>query len=49
MRARLQIRPPALVQEFMSGGSVRAALSRKADMVRSPAARIKLALDTARG
>jgi len=43
------IRPPALVQEFMSGGSVRAALSRKADMVRSPASRIKLALDTARG
>ena len=44
-----QIRPPALVTEYMAGGSVRSALSKKADFIRPPLVRIKLALDTARG
>jgi hypothetical protein len=44
-----QVRPPALVTEFMCGGSVRAALSRKADFLKPASVRVKLALDTARG
>lgn len=43
------IRPPALVTEYMAGGSLRGALSRRADFLRSPVTRVKLALDCARG
>lgn len=43
------VRPPGLVCEYMAGGSVRAALNRRADFLRPAAVRLKLALDTARG
>lgn len=43
------LRPPALVCEYMGGGSVRAALSRKAEFIKTSAARVKIALDAARG
>lgn len=43
-----QIRPPALVCEYLAAGSLRAAISRKADFLKSDSIRIKLALDTAR-
>jgi hypothetical protein len=45
----LQVRPPALVTEYMAGGSVRAALDRRARFLASPGVRLKLALDAARG
>ncbi len=43
------VRPPALVSEFMPGGSVRGALDRRADFLAAPATRVKIALDAARG
>lgn len=44
-----QIRPPALVVEYMGAGSLRAALARKDSfLLRSDSARIKMALDAAR-
>jgi hypothetical protein len=38
----------AVVCEYLSGNSIRSALRRRADVVRSPLARIKVALDAAR-
>jgi len=43
------LRPPALVTEYMAGGSLKAALARKADIVAGPLTRIVLALDAAKG
>ncbi len=42
------IRPPALVAEYLGGGSLRGALSRGLDYLRSELVRAKLALDAAR-
>ena len=42
------IRPPALVTEYMTAGSVRNALVRKAEFMNSSVVRVKIALDTAR-
>jgi hypothetical protein len=42
------VRPPALVTEYLGAGSLRGAISRRADFLRSDSVRIKLALDTAR-
>ncbi len=42
------IRPPALVTEYLGAGSLRTALSRGADFLRSDVVRVKLALDAAR-
>lgn len=43
-----QIRPPALVTEFLASGSLRAAITRRADFLSRDSVRIKLALDAAR-
>ncbi|GFR45173.1 hypothetical protein Agub_g6561, partial [Astrephomene gubernaculifera] len=43
------IRPPALVAEYLGAGSLRAALTRGSDFLRSELVRVKLALDAARG
>lgn len=43
-----QIRPPALVTEYLASGSLRAAITRRADFLSRDSVRIKLALDTAR-
>lgn len=43
------LRPPALVTEYMAGGSLKVALARKADIVAGPLTRIVLALDAAKG
>jgi serine/threonine protein kinase len=43
------LRPPALVTEYMAGGSLKTALARKADIVAGPLTRIVLALDAAKG
>ncbi|GIL89538.1 hypothetical protein Vretifemale_17370, partial [Volvox reticuliferus] len=43
------IRPPALVTEYLGAGSLRAALTRGSDFLRSDMVRVKLALDAARG
>ncbi|KAI8470843.1 MAG: kinase-like domain-containing protein [Monoraphidium minutum] len=43
------VRPPALVTEYLGAGSLRAAIARRADFLKSDSVRIKLALDTARG
>jgi hypothetical protein len=42
------IRPPALVTEYLAAGSLRSALARRADFLRSPVVRVKLCLDCAR-
>jgi hypothetical protein len=42
------VRPPALVTEYLAAGSLRSALARKAEFVRSAVVRVKLCLDTAR-
>eukprot|EP00775_Hariotina_reticulata_P008027 gene8027-8223_t len=44
-----QIRPPALVTEYLASGSLRAAMTRRADFLSRDSVRIKLALDAARG
>uniref|UniRef100_A0A383V2H6 Protein kinase domain-containing protein n=1 Tax=Tetradesmus obliquus TaxID=3088 RepID=A0A383V2H6_TETOB len=44
-----QIRPPALVTEYLASGSLRAAITRRADFLSRDSVRIKLALDAARG
>lgn len=43
-----QIRPPALVTEYLASGSLRAAITRRADFLSRDSVRIKLALDAAR-
>ena len=43
-----QIRPPALVYEYLASGSLKSAIARKAEFLKSDSIRIKLALDTAR-
>jgi len=43
------MRAPALVTEFMGAGSLRAALTRRDEFLRSNAVRVKIALDAARG
>lgn len=43
------IRPPALVTEYLAGGSIRNALARKAEFMKNASVKLKLALDTARG
>jgi serine/threonine protein kinase len=43
------LRPPALVTEYMAGGSLKVALQRKSDIVAGPLTRIILALDAAKG
>ncbi len=43
------LRPPALVTEYMAGGSLKVALARKADIVAGPLTRVVLALDAAKG
>jgi serine/threonine protein kinase len=44
------LRPPALVTEYLAGGSLRAALSRGAEwLLGAPLAKVKVLLDTARG
>jgi hypothetical protein len=42
------LRPPALVTEYLASGSLRAAITRKADFVTRDSVKIKLALDAAR-
>lgn len=44
----VQVRPPAIVTEFMSLGSLRSALSRKAEAVQHPVTRLLIALDAAK-
>eukprot|EP00882_Tetradesmus_deserticola_P004298 GHRQ01004541.1.p1 GENE.GHRQ01004541.1~~GHRQ01004541.1.p1 ORF type:complete len:514 (+),score=280.58 GHRQ01004541.1:45-1544(+) len=44
-----QVRPPALVTEYLASGSLRAAITRRADFLARDSVRIKLALDAARG
>lgn len=43
------LRPPALVTEYMAGGSLKSALTRKADIVAGALTRVVLALDAAKG
>ena len=43
------LRPPALVTEYMAGGSLKSALARKSDIVAGPLTRLVLALDAAKG
>ena len=45
---RPAVTPPALVCEYLAGGSLRAAINARADFLASPQARVKLLLDTAR-
>ncbi|GIM01433.1 hypothetical protein Vretimale_6155, partial [Volvox reticuliferus] len=40
---------PALMSEYLAGNSIRSALRRHSDVVKSPLARIKVALDAAQG
>ncbi len=47
-RATVQVRPPAIVTEFMSLGSLRSALSRRAEAVQHPVTRLLIALDAAK-
>lgn len=42
------LRPPALVTEYLASGSLRAAMTRKADFLTRDSVKIKLALDAAR-
>ncbi|PRW58530.1 alternative oxidase [Chlorella sorokiniana] len=43
------VRPPAMVTEYMAGGSLKSALGRKADIVAGALTRVVLALDAAKG
>ncbi|KAI8472959.1 MAG: kinase-like protein [Monoraphidium minutum] len=43
------VRPPALVVEYLSAGSLRSALDGTAEWLAAPQAKVKLLLDTARG
>lgn len=43
------LRPPAIVTEYMAGGSLKGALARKADIVAGALTRLVLALDAAKG
>ncbi len=43
-----QVRPPAIVTEYMSGGSLRGALSRRLEMVQGSLTRLLIALDAAK-
>jgi hypothetical protein len=42
------LRPPAIVTEFMAGGSLRGALGRATDMVSGALTRVMIALDAAK-
>ena len=42
------VRPPAIVTEFMSGGSLRSALSRRADFVQGMLPRVMISFDAAK-
>jgi hypothetical protein len=42
------LRPPALVCEYLASGSLRAAITRKAEFLQRDSVKIKLALDAAR-
>ncbi len=42
------VRPPAIVTEFMSQGSLKGALQRKADIVQGPLMRVLIAMDAAK-
>ena len=42
------VRPPAIVTEYMSGGSLRSALSRKADFVQGMLPRVMISFDAAK-
>ena len=42
------VRPPAIVAEYMSGGSLHNAIARKAEMVRDTLPRLMVALDAAK-
>lgn len=42
------LRPPALVCEYMGGGSLKSAISRRADIVAGVLTRVVLALDAAK-
>lgn len=44
----LQVRAPAIVTEYMSGGSLRSALSRRMEMVQGRLTRLLIALDAAK-
>lgn len=46
--AKSLVRCPALVFEYLSGGSVRGAMKRKAGFLQPPLVRLKVALDAAR-
>ena len=48
-RGALQVRPPALVCEYLAAGSLRAAISHDAPWLKQPLAKVKVLLDTARG
>jgi len=48
-RGSLQVRPPALVCEYLAAGSLRAAISHDAPWLKQPLAKVKVLLDTARG
>jgi hypothetical protein len=43
-----QVRPPAIVTEYMSGGSLRSALSRRLEGVQGALTRLLIALDAAK-
>jgi len=43
------LRPPALVTEYMAGGSLKSALNRRSDIVAGAVTRVVLALDAAKG
>ena len=43
-----QVRPPAIVTEYMSGGSLRSALSRRLEWVQGGLTRLLIALDAAK-
>jgi hypothetical protein len=43
-----QVRPPAIVTEYMSGGSLRGALSRRLEGVQGGLTRLLIALDAAK-
>lgn len=45
---RPTVTPPALVCEYLAGGSLRAAINGHAEFLAPPQAKIKLLLDTAR-
>ena len=42
------VRPPAIVTEYMSGGSLRSALSRRADFVQGMLPRVMISFDAAK-